>query len=133
MVEKKFHSSNDDPPFFPNFGNATKQVNLVYKLMELNKKKNLGLRFPTTVRLRKRFLQPPTIIQSYISIFPYMKATIEQQTQFLEDRARQIKVLEDLGYRCDIDTFFPTMMGKSKKMVAIMGDFGSLREAYTGW
>ena len=111
-----------------------KQFGLVRELIELNRKKKLGLRLPPTVRLLKREGKPTLLLTWYrdrhgreLKAKHMLKSN--EKAQYLEDRDRQIEALKSQGYTVTNewdDKFEPFLDPKTGKYVALLLDFGGL-------
>ncbi len=116
-----------------NFRKPKKQFELVKELMDLNKKKKLGLRLPKTLRLIE---EGKTSLA--ITFYPKYKKTglrprlgfwqWKEKKQFSEDKHRQIEILEREGitalYKWG-DVFAP-LIQPNGECIALLGDFGNL-------
>ncbi len=114
--------------------NPEKQFELVRELMELNRKKKLGLRLPPTVRLLKREGRPTLLATWYRDRHgqelkaKHMLAK-DEKAQYAEDRDRQIEALKSEGYTVTNewdDKFEPYLDPRTGKYVALLLDFGGL-------
>lgn len=106
-----------------NFGFPKAQFNLMQKLIELNRKKELGLRLPTTIRLRKTITGRRRLLQTKFNEYKG-----KRPDEYYLDRKRQKSILLENGYTCGIDAFMPVKLENSGKVVAVIVDFGYIQK-----
>jgi len=116
-----------------NFRKPKKQFVLVRELIDLNKKKKLGLRLPKTIRL----IEEPGKISLATTFYPKYEKTglrkklrfwqLKEKRQFAEDVYRQIDILEREGYSAlKWNDVFKPLIQPNRECVAMILDFGSL-------
>ena len=94
------------------------------ELIELNRKKNLGLRIRRTIRLRRNDNGKSTLIMTKLNVPE--EYTIEQDREFKKDIRRQVKILEKHGYVWYRDVFMMHIDPKTNEATAVIADFGQL-------
>lgn len=120
---------------YPTFRNPLKQFQIMRELREINRKKNLGLRIPPTIRLRKvrngAGPQPKARAELLITKLPIKnlaQMTKEERALAGEDIFRQTLIAEREGFIIGIDAFEFALDPKTKKPVAIIADFGNVKK-----
>lgn len=121
--ETEFYRSYD--PLSP-LGNPELQWRRIAEVREINRAQHAGLRLPTTVLLRRFPNSRARILTSLLQLARPVGDT--DWTQFKEDRVRQQKLLGKLGFIAGDDSYFPLRDRITQKIVALLGDFGSLYE-----
>ena len=155
LAEKKFFKLNRGATAI--FGKAYKnpevQVRIYKKLRELNSSKNLGIRIPTTFRLKRngkkisivltKLLIPKSrdLVTEMITsrqwdiVFGGMEKEFgidkaDAKNDYFYDRNRQISKLEQNGYWANaVHSFMPAYDPKSGKAIAVLVDFGEVSGA----
>lgn len=107
-------------------GNPELQWSRISEVRERNRSQHAGIRLPKTVLLRRFSNRRARILTSLLQLArPVGDA---DWTQFKEDRAHQQKLLGKLGFIAGDDSYFPIRDRITQKIVALLGDFGSLYE-----
>lgn len=118
LVEKVFH------PFkkYKTFGNPKEQFRIMNEISELNRRENLGLHIPNTIRLRRRWFRKPALISSKFERIRVLEG--KQITDYFEDALRELEILRKKGYSAGPDAFMPVLDKESGKAIAVIFDFG---------
>ncbi|MDP2666439.1 MAG: hypothetical protein Q8P05_02990 [Candidatus Diapherotrites archaeon] len=106
------------------FGNLEVQFHTINELIELNRVNHLGLRLPSTVALQKKLLRRDRLFSTRRDLIPYRQLSPEQQDEYWKDVKRQTEILKQNGYFTFPETFHPSKNSNSKKIEAIITDFG---------
>ncbi|MEM0360516.1 MAG: hypothetical protein QXK06_04240 [Candidatus Diapherotrites archaeon] len=122
--------------YYTNMRHPKPQFEIIRELIELNKKKRLGLRLPATVRLLRGKNENPRLLLSWHKdgqsqgLRKTAELSEKEKAQFLEDMERQALILEREGYTANFwrDKFEPFFDSKEKKCVALLLDFGGLEK-----
>jgi|GEM_PF-1758209 len=150
LFEKEFHEIR---PNSPSLFNPKTQVRVVNELMEANRRHNLGLHLPKTVRLAEIEGKAPTIVSTKMKFFSTFGAdTLEDmerrmvieksrkkgqdlsqsllritplEKQFLADAKRQQKIADANGFFISLNCFKP-IKGEGGRVVAYVADFGGI-------
>lgn len=111
--------------------NPRKQYKLMHEIAQLNRQKKLGIRLPTTIRLRTEpwyLFRKPSLILSFIPhIVSKRMLSSDQKRQFNEDAERQLGELRRNGFTAGEDAFEPQVNPKTKECVAYLIDFGTVQ------
>lgn len=103
------------------FRNPRKQFEVMQGLVELNKKKKLGIRIVPTIRLIKRRIVKDQLLVTRLNILENLSQS--QRKEYEDDLYRQRNIGLENGYKISIDSFKP-VLGKDGKVNAILTDFG---------
>ncbi|MDO8627307.1 MAG: hypothetical protein Q7K42_02480, partial [Candidatus Diapherotrites archaeon] len=123
MVEKEFRKLN--PNYVPGatLYRPELQNEVMSEVIELNKRKNLGLRIINTIRLKKRFLRKPTLVMTKLeNLLEEIYLNKKQNKEFTSDMQWQIAILKKEGFYCHKHAFFPQLDTQTGKVVAVIGD-----------
>ncbi|MEW6295559.1 MAG: hypothetical protein AB1467_04670 [Candidatus Diapherotrites archaeon] len=104
-----------------------KQWLLMKELLKLNRDKKLGLRIIPTIRPLKRKDKISSFFLTKLDVIDFKGINSKKLTEFEEDMQRQIEIGSKKGYFISDDAFLPVFDKKTKKVIAIIGDFGQIR------
>lgn len=109
--------------------NPKEQFNTILKLVELNKKKKLGLRIAPEIFLRKRFLRKSTLLTTKLEEVKDHQFKKGEFQDFYDGSQRQVEIAEKNGFKINrIDPFLPVRNTNTGKVEAVLVDFGQVTE-----
>lgn len=109
-----------------------RQFKFAEALVQLNKKKKLGLRLPGTIRLIDEGAlwfakgiadQRYSIVSTYYPGAEWQQADYGRSIEFKTDRSKQQKIAEENGWYVPNDAFLEITDLKTKRRIAVIGDF----------
>lgn len=128
MVEKQLKRA----PYldFHPIRNFGAQFRIMNNLMTLNQKKRLGLRIVPTIRLLKgnKTRGLSSLITTKLNLLNPITLSTLERNQFDQDQVRQGVILNREGYMTGADSFFPQRDPKTNQVVAVIGDFGTIKK-----
>jgi len=97
----------------------------VRDLIRANREENIGLRIAPTVRLSREEGGKPSIYRTLLDVADFLHP--KQRDAFNEDRRMQREAAKKHGFYLGLDSFLPVFDGKTGDVVAVVGDFGTVR------
>jgi len=140
MVQKKFplvHDAQLDPEArrdfpvaenqVPAYRNPRQQHRIAERLMEANRRNQLGLRLPTTIRLVETPGENPSLLLTKVNI-EKAGLTAAESREFEADIVRQTGAADSAGFSLSHDCFKPVRNRDTGGMQAFILDFGLIQE-----
>ena len=127
LARKTFHHEQE-PLQSTGFGVPEHHFNLLTNLKELNRKENLGLHLPNTIRIQGRGKDAVIWTTPIAELKKFKKGDFEQ---YDHDCERQINILESRGYAVEdfVDNLFIPTRTKEGNVIGVLIDVGHVHRS----